>query len=203
MKKRNIAIAVIVTAMLSAFTNSPRSANAVSLNSGTLLVVDGLAGTNELGALFAINRVTGKRTLVSDFGNPAQGPLGAFPTGVTVAPGLLGIGGAILVSDSSAGTDENGALFVVDPANGNRKLLSDFGDESQGPHGTVPADVFVETSLLGAGSRIYVVDPGAGANGNGLLFEVDPATGMRSVVSDFGNAAQGSIGQWPSNISIR
>ncbi|WP_157754271.1 hypothetical protein [Lysobacter capsici] len=203
MTRRNVLIAVTAVALLAAFTNSPHGANTAALSPGTLLIVDGLAGTDELGALFAINRVTGKRTLISDFGNPAQGPLGAFPTGVTVAPGILGIGGSILVSDSSAGTDENGALFVIDPANGMRTVLSDFGNESQGPHGTVPADVFVETGLLGAGSRIYVVDPGAGTNGNGLLFEVDPGTGMRTVVSDFGNAAQGSLGQWPSNISIR
>ena len=40
---------------------------------GDILVVDQLGGTNNFGALVLVNPVTGERSILSDFGNPAQG----------------------------------------------------------------------------------------------------------------------------------
>ncbi|MGH8474773.1 MAG: hypothetical protein ACRER2_03230, partial [Methylococcales bacterium] len=74
------------------------------------------------GALFRVNPASGKRTLLSDFGAAGQGPLGLDPSDVAVEAG-----GALLVVDFNAGTGAKGALFRVDPAGGNRTLLSDFG----------------------------------------------------------------------------
>ncbi len=91
-------------------------------------VVDHDAGSGAAGALFRVDTASGNRSLVSDFGNAAQGPLGADPSGLA-----LEASGTILVIDFSAGTDFAGALFRVDPASGNRSLVSDFGNAAQGP----------------------------------------------------------------------
>ncbi|MGH8474774.1 MAG: calcium-binding protein [Methylococcales bacterium] len=103
---------------------------------GALLVVDRNAGAGFNGALFRVDRVSGNRTLLSDFGAAVQGPLGLDPSGVAVEAG-----GALLVVDFNAGTGAKGALFRVDPAGGNRTLLSDFGDAGQGPLGLTPVGV--------------------------------------------------------------
>src|SRR4029079_12873567 len=72
---------------------------AVTVDSaGTILVVDVEGGTNSLGALFTVNPSTGERTILSDFGNAAQGPIGANPRGLTVDSS-----GTILVVDSGTG----------------------------------------------------------------------------------------------------
>jgi len=49
-----------------------------------IFVTDFSAGTGGLGALFTFDPVTGNRIMVSDFGNVAQGTIGADPAGVVV-----------------------------------------------------------------------------------------------------------------------
>jgi len=157
---------------------------------GAILVVDMAAGTASHGALFRVDPTTGTRTLLSDFANPAQGPLGGDPIDVTVEAT-----GAILVSDSLAVS--SGALFRMDPMTGTRTLLSDFGNPAQGPLGRAPDGVAVETT-----GAILVVDPAAGTAFHGALFRVDPTTGTRTLLSDFGNPIQGPLGNSPSRVAI-
>jgi hypothetical protein len=132
--------------------------------SGQILVVDAAAGTGGLGALFRVDSVTGTRTLLSDFGAGAQGPLGIDPVGVAVEAS-----GQILVADETGGTGLLGALFRVDPTTGARTLLSDFGAGAQGPLGVNPTGVTVEAS-----GQILVVDPSTGTGGGGALFRIAP-----------------------------
>lgn len=173
-----------------------------------ILVTDGSAGTNGWGALFGVDPDSGQRTLLSDFGNTAQGPIGLYPLSVTVAPaGLLGLGSAILVLDAYAGTNGQGALFVVNPSNGQRTLLSDFGLSSQGPQGAYPDNVMLLSGgLLGLGTSLVVSDGSAGTNGLGALFVIDPNTGARTLLSDFGNSDQGPVdpdlNSFPNSVAI-
>ena len=160
--------------------------------SGEILVADIHAGTGALGALFRVDPTTGARTLLSDFGNPAQGPLGVDPFGVTVEPS-----GQILVIDGNAGTGSLGALFRVDPTTGARTLLSDFGNPAQGPLGLEPLAVVVEPS-----GQILVIDASGGTASFGALFRVDPTTGARTLLSDFGNLAQGPLGPDPVGLAV-
>ena len=172
----------------------------IALGAGGILVTDINGGTNGNGALLRVHPLTGVRTLLSDFGNAAQGPLGQTPTGVA-----RGANGIILVIDPDAGTDVpndgktggNGALFVIDPIAGARTLLSDFGNSAQGPTGSKPAGV-----ALGPGGVILVADTDAGTGANGVLFSVDPITGTRTVLSHFGNAAQGPTGTDPFFLAV-
>jgi hypothetical protein len=159
---------------------------------GTILVIDLTAGTNSRGALFRVNPATGSRTLLSDFGNAAQGPLGTAPTGVAVEAA-----GTILVIDQHAGTNLRGALFQVHPTTGTRTLLSDFGNAAQGALGINPTGVTVEVA-----GTILVIDRDEGTLTQGALFRVDPATGNRDLLSDFGNAEQGPKGSNPTAVAM-
>jgi hypothetical protein len=147
---------------------------------GDILVIDFNAGTNLGGALFSINPTTGARTLLSDFGNTAQGPRGVDPFGVAVEAA-----GTILVSDPNAGTNARGALFRVDPSTGARTLLSDFGAASTGPLGSNPARVLVMPTPSGAGlsgewravaQRCARGRPGLGCEIVGALKVFNPGT---------------------------
>ena len=162
-------------------------------NAGTVVVIDRDAGTGGLGALFLVVLPQGNspssRTLLSDFGNPAQGPLGVNPAGVS------GDSSGYLVVDPDAGTNGKGGLFVVDATTGARTLLSDFGNAGQGPLGDSP------TGVEGSVAAMVVIDPGAGTGGQGALFGVDPTTGERTLLSDFGNASQGPTGSSPTGVS--
>ena len=54
--------------------------------------------------------MTGQRTVLSDFANPAQGPVGFAPFGVT-----FDSDGSILVTDKGFGGGAGTALWRVDP----------------------------------------------------------------------------------------
>jgi len=180
--------------------------------SGDILVVDrnaDLDGRGEFkGALFRVEPATGRRTVVSDFGNRSEGPLGENPSGVAVSRS-----GNILVLDPDAGTAGKGALFRLVPRAifdftppfihivTERRLLSDFGRQrvATEPLGEEPLGLAVEPS-----GNILVVDSEAGTARKGALVRVDGTTGERSLVSDFGRqtVANEPLGETPVNVII-
>ncbi|MGH8502891.1 MAG: Calx-beta domain-containing protein [Gammaproteobacteria bacterium] len=157
----------------------------------TTYVIDSGAGSDNRGALFNVDPAGGARTLISDFGDVSQGPLGLNPISVAVSPS-----GQLLVVDLDAGADFRGALFEVDPADGSRSLLSDFNNDSQGPLGEDPVNL-----ALSADGQVLVADLSAGAGFNGALFKVNASTGNRSLFSDFSDASQGPLGQIPFSVA--
>jgi hypothetical protein len=160
--------------------------------SGFILVIDYAVGTGGNGVLFRVDPATGNRTLLSDFGNSAQGPTGVDPVGVAVEAS-----GFILVIDEDAGTNSAGALFRVDPVTGNRTLLSNFGDSAQGDTGIQAENVAVEA----AGTLLVIASDG-GTNGEGELFRLDPVTGNRTQLSNFGQENQGPKGTNPTDVAV-
>ena len=163
----------------------------------SLFVVDADAGTNARGAVFRVEIATGNRTLVSDFGDTGQGPLGLAPFAVAFSPAGL------VVADQRAGTlctpiSGCGALFVVDPVTGARTLLSDFGDSAQGALGASR----LHGIAVEANGDLLVTDRDAGGSGRGLLFRVSPADGSRTIVSNFADPNQGPTGGEPSGVAV-
>lgn len=203
-----------------------------SVRAGDILVLDQTGGTNDLGALIIVNPGSGKRTMLSDFGNPEQGALGEAPASVAI-----GNDGRIFVSDIFAGDPrfDGGALFEVDPESGNRTLISNFGqgnpvgvlyyglavdvngtiltnnnidrvvridpatdarslvtDLADTAQGTTEADRFITDLALAHSGKLFI----GTARGSGVpdskVFEVDPISGERRLLSDFINAAQGA-----------
>jgi hypothetical protein len=96
--------------------------------------------------------------------------------------------GDILAVDAIGGTNSRGALFVVNPVNGKRKIISDFGNPDQGSLGNGD----LAGVVLGAKGQIYVssIFSGTPPFEGGSLFQIDPDSGFRTVISDF---AQGDI----------
>ncbi|MGH8479882.1 MAG: hypothetical protein ACREXK_09960 [Gammaproteobacteria bacterium] len=139
-----------------------------------------------------MDAASGARTLISNFGNAAQGPLGLDPSDLA-----LEATGTLLVIDFSAGTGSAGALFRVDAATGNRTLISNFGNALQGVLGVDPFALAYE-----AGGTVLVIDFNAGTDFRGALFRVDPASGFRGLVSDFANANQGPLGRTPFGLTL-
>jgi len=183
--------------ILSDFGNAIQGPTGVALSgiaiepSGRILVTD-VGNIGPGGSLFTVDPVTGSRTILSDFGNATQGPLGVYPSGIAI-----GASGTILVIDYNAGTGGKGALFTVHPVTGSRTILSDFGNATQGPTGLDAFGIAIEPS-----GTILVIDAAAATGGKGALFTVDPVTGSRTVLSDFGNASQGPLGDEPFGIAI-
>jgi hypothetical protein len=148
---------------------------------------------------------SGKRTMLSDFGDPSQGPIGAggLQDVAWISSGSPEIKQSILVLDTFAGTFPTyGVLFAVDPATGNRSILSDFGKWRQGPLGKRQVGIAVVNRKMNNGVDIYVIDQYSGTHGHGVIFKVDPATGIRSIFSDFGDLAQGPIATNPASIAV-
>lgn len=168
--------------------------------SGTILVTDcnNLGGSSG-GLLFRIDPVTGQRTVLSDFGNPAQGGLARFPSGMAVeASGTILVAAPFAGSAPAGAMSPGGALFRVDPESGQRTVLSDFGNATQGTTGTLLRAAAVEATGTPLVVDQDVDDFGAGL---GMLFRVDPLTGQRTVLSDFGDPTLGS-GQAPWGVAV-
>jgi hypothetical protein len=117
-------------------------------------------------------------------------------TSVVVDPGL---GTQVSSIQTDPGQPDNiiapnlgDALLTVGPSR-TRALLGDFGNAAQGTVGVTPVSVAYSNGLLGLGNTIHVIDYNAGTNDMGALFAIDPTTGNRTLLSDFGNSAQGAL----------
>ena len=184
------------TKIMSSGNGGHASPESVMLDAGGNIVVGDAEGPlwagagidcwtlGDCGALFRVNRGTGAQTLLSDFGNLAQGPRGE-DGGHSIA---LDTDDTILVVDAYAAAG-NGALFRVDltgPPAGARTVLTTGlthqGSVAIGGDGTI---------LLGG----CYTPQGVG------LCRVDRVTGAQTVLSDFGDLAQGPTG-YPLSIAV-
>jgi sugar lactone lactonase YvrE len=153
---------------------------------GDVLVVDPDLPPVSVAALFRVDPETGARTVAFDFGSGS-------PSAVAVEAD-----GDVLVTDAAAGTSGLGALYRLSPdATGEltRSVVTDFG---AGPStGRGPRAVTVETD-----GQILVLNATGGTGNRAVLVRVDPATGARAVVSDFGSDGQGPLGVEPRGVAV-
>lgn len=126
-------------------------------------------GDNTRNALFLINPINGRRTIVS--GDPTGKDEGSGPAFGTLRDIALHPSGDILVADVS-----NAAILRVDPVTGDRTILSDNGT----PDGVNPF-----SQITGAFARpngqVFVGDNGYSPP---AILGVDNTTGQRVIVSD-------------------
>jgi len=138
----------------------------------------------DCGALFRVSRSTGALSVVSDFGNLAQGPRGE-DGGHSIA---LDTDYSILVVDPYAESGE-GALFRVDPTSGARTLLAVGLNHSS-------------SVVVGTDGTILVGGCVTPASPFGhVVCRVDGATGMKAVLSDFEDPGQGLTG-YPYTMAV-
>jgi hypothetical protein len=146
--------------------------------------------------LVRVNTVTGQRRLVTDFSNPAQGPVGAvgfFASGLAVEAS-----GHILVAADRL--EEGFALLRVHPKTGQRAILSNFNNRAQGRRAINPFGVALEASGHAIVSGVQW-DPTTGTGIN-LLFRVNAQTGRRTVVSHGNRPGQGPDFSVPVAIAV-
>ena len=161
---------------------------------GQILVTVGAPGTLSNRALLVrVDPVTGARAIVSDFGDSGQGGLGVEPRGVAVEAG-----GQILVIDAQGGQGGSGSalgeLVRIDPQTGFRTSVSNFNLPPN--TGSNPTSVAVE-----ADGQILVTDEGhTSTTPLGLLFRVDPQSGLRSILSDFNTGV--NTGREPEGVAV-
>ncbi|MEQ1560954.1 MAG: hypothetical protein ABL933_18715 [Methyloglobulus sp.] len=172
-----------------------RPVNLVIESAQNILVLD-----YQLNKLFRVDSSTGRRTLLSDFNDPAQGLVPDNAAGNAVLGIAIEKSGAILITAKGVGTNFRDAILRVDRVTGQRTMLSDFGDPTQGVVGGQCAfGLAVETS-----GKILATDCDnfGSASSGGLLFRIDPITGTRALLSDFGNAQQGGLTQSLGGIAL-
>lgn len=138
-----------------------------------------------IAVLYRVDHVTGQRTILNDLTDPSLGP-----TAVQAERGAIellpGGGYNILLTDQNAGSNGQGALFRIDGRTNQRTLLSDLGNPEQGP-----VQINSEAVVIERDGNVIVIE---GDNPEASVLRVDPVTGLRTLVSDFGDPSQGPIG---------
>jgi hypothetical protein len=165
---------------------------AVAVAGDVAMVLDTSAGTGGSGALFRVDLRTGIRTLLSDFGNAGQGPLGSNPADVAIEPS-----GAVLVVDADSGSAIRGHLFRVEPVTGSRAIVHDFAAGTK--RGQEPERLELEAS-----GDVLVSDSGAtdSSSGSGVIFRVNGKNGNRTVLTDFSTSSQGPTTNVPWSVAV-
>jgi sugar lactone lactonase YvrE len=161
-------------------------ASAATISPGDILLVDFrdsvLLGPDQH-ALFRVDPVTGDREIVSGQGVGSGEDVSAM-LGLAVSSG-----GQIYVTDSG-GAIGTSAVLRIDPATGNRELISGRG-RGAGPE--LRSGFGGPTSVaIGADGSLYVADVDedfSGSIANGAIYRVDPATGNRTLISGLGIGA--------------
>ena len=185
----------LVRTMLTDFgvgPNTGRNPRAVTVEAdGQILVTTGIPGTVEQQASARPRRPCHRRPGDRErFRRQQPGGLGIEPRGVAVEAG-----GAILVIDAQGGTQRAGRALPGRPADRcPHARVSNFG---QGANpGINPTSVAVE-----ANGQILVTDEGHPITSPlGLLFRIDPQTGVRTILSDFNTGA--NTGREPEGVAI-
>ncbi|WP_150050598.1 DUF11 domain-containing protein [Methylomonas rhizoryzae] len=153
--------------------------------------------TDYIGNIYQIDKNIGARSILSDLNNVLQGPiifglpqtqyLGFWDIQVSLPryPLTVDSSGNIFGVLPGVGLDNYGILVSINPATGYRKIISDFGDNSQGQIIYNPINIKATSA-----GQILVLDDGGNITG-GALFSIDRSNGYRSLISDFSSSKQG------------
>jgi len=153
----------------------------------------------DVGDIYRVDPITGDRSLLSDFTNPAQGVIDVVPsTGIAVESC-----GKILVNSraSSSAPTATDLLLRIDPVTGHRAFLSDFDNAKQGPLGWRLSGIAVENSRAG-GIIVGAGNPANRAAEPTRLFRVNPQTGHRALLSDSSDPKQGPPFEWIFEVAV-
>jgi uncharacterized repeat protein (TIGR01451 family) len=140
--------------------------------------------TDPTSPYFGKTVVSGTKTLLTDFGDPADGPLGD-DAGLRVT---LANDGTLLVTDPALQIPggKSGALFRVQ-TNGTHAVVTRFDDVTKGQPGGVDIAGPFPVAITGDGTvLINGCDGVASILGTGLAICAVDATGFRRLWSDFG-----------------
>ena len=141
-----------------------------------------------LQALVRVDPKTDERALITDFGNAVQGEVCSFDPDNQVYCFIAGLtlqhAKKIFVATQQ---DAIAKIFRVNTATGERILVTDFSNPAQGADGGAFVGFGGPLAVEASGQLLAVDD-------SNRLLRIDPTTGNRTVLSDFGNRAQGPRG---------
>ncbi len=146
---------------------------------------DSVSGSG-LGAIFKIAVDSGELTTVITLTGTGGNAPGSFTKGT-----LIRYGGMIWGTCQSGGAAGQGTVFKINPTTGEFMTVVQFQDGSQ-MKGSAPFSGLTDD---GAGVLWGTTTTG-GAGGAGTVFKIDPSTGLRSTVFEFGNG----VGRSPNGL---
>lgn len=162
-----------------------------------LLCINSSGGTDGHGTLQSVNLITGVRNVVSDFGNPNQGPRTNNPTAGTWLPAnvLKKIPESVLITTANGGTGNKPTLSLVHPETGQRRILSDWGNPTQGTSARLPISAVTLPAIAGArdNGAALVLAYANDDDPDDMILSIN-ALGHRSLLTDLGHDAL--QGQW-------
>lgn len=151
--------------------------------SGTPVVVLRNPQRNDIQSLYRLNPSDGSPTLITTVPiDPDRSPYPPVIDDIEVETS-----GAILAVASQAGPNGNGKLYRINQRTGAFSVLTDFGAGPFETLGFSPVDIALEAS-----GNILVADSDASVpsfNEQGSVWRINPRSGARSVLSDFGQGA--------------
>lgn len=145
---------------------------------GILYGTTAQGGANNCGTVFQVNPNTGAERVVYTFTGGADG-------GNPLA-GLLNVGGTLYGSTEAGGAFGDGTVFKVNPSTGTETVLHSFKDDATDggrPH----------AELINVGGMLYGTTSQGGAFNAGTVFQLDPSTGVESIVYAFKGGKDGAI----------
>jgi len=156
------------------------SAGMVAVN-GTLYGVTGEGGTNQLGALFAVDIKTHSEKLLHSFAGRTDGDT---PVGV-----LVNLNGVLYGVTSSGGAASFGTVYSFDLKAGTEKIVHSFTGMADGG--------FPNAGLVQVGTTLYGTTTSGGSAGSGVIYSIDSVTGVANGLFSFTETAQGLYPESP------
>jgi uncharacterized repeat protein (TIGR03803 family) len=146
------------------------------------------------GTVFGLDVKTGAETVLHSFGS--SGTDGTFPFA-----GLIDVNGTLYGTTDQGGSDANnkychagcGTVFSLDPATGVETVLYAFcgHQPNADPHQHCKDGQTPDAGLIDVNGTLYGTTLNAGVYGWGVLFALDPKSGVETVLHAFGHGTDG------------
>jgi uncharacterized repeat protein (TIGR03803 family) len=135
-------------------------------------------GVYDSGAVFSYNLKTGVETALYSFGDGADGQ---YPIA-----SLINVAGTLYGTTYYGGTAGDGTVFSLNLATGIETVLYSFCGQQDCTDGESP-----RAALVDVNGMLYGTTQEGGANGQGVVFSIDPTTGAETVLHSFGGGTDG------------
>jgi len=153
--------------------------NLVEAGNGTLYGMTTAGGTSNDGIIFSINLSTGAYSQLYTFGT--QSGDGATPYGGLIAA----TNGDLYGMTAGGGASGFGTVFDFNPTTDAETVVYSFaGAGGANPYGNL---------IQASDGNFYGLTTGGGANGEGVVFELNAATNAETVLHSFGGSGDGAV----------
>jgi uncharacterized repeat protein (TIGR03803 family) len=173
----NPSTGAVTTAYSFAGVNGVYPSAAMVEDRGLLYGTTKSGGANGSGNVFSFDPTTGAQKVVYSFTGGADGG--------TPYANLAVVDGKLYGAAAEGGASYYGTIFEVDPKTGKEKTLHSFTD---GADGGSPF-----AGLVNVGGTLYGTTDSGGSAYYGVLFSVDPKTGVETPLYNFTGGSDGGI----------